>query len=102
TPPRRSAATRSRASAARAACTACGPMWSSHDARCPKDLQALHRRRVRADRVRARGADPGPQREVPRERLARIAQGPARSGPEGPGGAAGLGLEVRVLEGTDP
>src|SRR5207245_2887352 len=72
--PRRSAATRSPASAARAACTAFCRTWSSTDGRA-QDVQAVRERRVRALGVRARV----PARRH-RQRAARLAQGHPRRG----------------------
>ena len=133
----RSAATRSPASAARAACTgskayvelvvtcSCGSPRRANlktlfreagrpdgdrDKRAtrsaspgrPKDLQALHRRRVRAHRVGPLRPDPVAEEGAPRQRLARLAQGRARRRPQGARGAARLGVEDRIPARADP
>ena len=82
---RRSAATRSRATAARAAATGWRPTLptevsaTSRDRR-PQDLQALHRRRVPAQRVRPLLRGHRRQGRLPRQRGAGLPQGRARRG----------------------
>ena len=80
-----------------------GPLMASADRPDriggPQDLQAVHRRRVPADRVRPLVSGQRRGRHAARQRLPGVPQGPARRGPRGAQGGRRLGRPTAMNRG---